>query len=61
MAIGIVVDSGRYRPTANDNDLTPQSSIHHRDRHAGEDQAQGRSCASRPRMIVAIRLACGAG
>ena len=58
--IGEVVESGRYAPTANDNEFTPHSSMTTATNIPTNTSPHGKSCASNPLMMVAMSVACGA-
>ena len=60
MKIGAVVAIGRYAPTANDSEWTPHSSSVIAMNTPTSTSPQGSCWTSRPRMIVAISVACGA-
>ena len=59
--IGAVVAIGRYEPTANDSERTPQSSSVTETNTPTSTSPHGRFWFSRPLMMVAISVACGAG
>ena len=59
--IGAVVAIGRYEPTANDSEWMPHSSSVIEMNTPTSTRPQGRFWLSRPLMIVAISVACGAG
>ena len=54
------LDNGRYKPTANDRALTPQSSIVIAMKAPTSTNCQSRSPEKRPLIRVAIKVACGA-
>ena len=58
--IGNVVESGRYAPTAQESACAPAICAMKARATPTRTGAQGRLFASRPLMIVAIRVACGA-
>ena len=58
--IGLVVEKGRYAPTANARELTPQSSITAATAIPTITRLQGSWWLSKPLMMVDINMACGA-
>ena len=59
--IGDVVESGRYAPTAHESACAPASCAMNARKTPTSTGPHGRLFASRPLMIVAISVACGAG
>src|SRR5688572_4384084 len=59
--IGAVVWIGRYDPTANESDRMPHNSNVTEMKTPTRTRPHGRFWLSRPRMIVDISVACGAG
>ena len=59
--MGAVVAMGRYDPTANESDRMPHSSSVTEMNTPTSTSPHGRFWLSRPRMIVDISVACGAG
>ena len=61
IAIGKVVDSGRYAPTAKLNDLIPHNSITMARKTPTKTYCQSKLKERIPLIKVAIKVACGAG
>src|SRR5215813_1633863 len=59
--IGAVVAMGRYEPTANESEWMPHSSSVTAMNTPTRTSPHGRFWLRRPRMIVDINVACGAG